>query len=265
MFPALALLAALGTVPGQAEQLTLSDVRVTAGILGPPRPQTKFLPGDSLFISFDIDGITIDDTGKALYSTSTEISDGAGKVLFRGPARDLEALAMLGGAKLPAYAMVDIGMDQPPGDYSVKVTVTDRASKKSQTLTHKFGVRPAGFGVIRPSLTCDPEGQVPAGVFIPGQTLWLNFAVVGFGRDDKRQPHVTFQMRVLDSDGRPTVAKPFTGTIREGVPAKANALPAQFLLSLNRAGRFTLELKAKDQTTGKTIEGSYPFTVQPRK
>jgi hypothetical protein len=72
-------------------------------------------------------------------------------------------------------------------------------------------------------------------------------------------------MRILDDKGRPTVAKPFTGKIQEGVPARATALPAQFLLALNRAGQFTLELKATDQVTGKKIEGAYPFTVQSRK
>jgi len=135
MFSALALLAVLGAAPSQADQLVLSDARITAGILGPTRPRTKFLPGDSLFISFEIDGITIDDTGKARYSTSTEITDSEGKVVFRGPAHDREALAMLGGARLPAYAQVDIGLDQPPGEYAVKVAVTDLANKKSQTLT----------------------------------------------------------------------------------------------------------------------------------
>ena len=265
MFSALALLAVLGTAPGQADQLVLSDARITAGILGPTRPRTRFLPGDSLFISFEIDGITIDDTGKARYSTSTEITDSEGKVVFRGRAQDREALAMLGGAKLPAYAQVDIGLDQPPGEYAVKVMVTDLANKKSQMLTQNFGVLPKGFGMVRPTLTCDPEGQVPAGAAVPGQSLWLNFLVVGFARDDKRQPHVTFEMRILDEKGRPTVAKPFTGKIQEGVPANANVLPAQFLLALNRAGRFTLQMKATDQVTGKKIEGAYPFIVRPRK
>jgi hypothetical protein len=265
MFSALALLAVLGAAPAQADQLVLSDARITAGILGPTRPRTRFLPGDSLFISFEIDGITIDDAGKARYSTSMEITDSKGKAVFRGRTRDLEALAMLGGARLSAYAQVDIGLDQPPGEYAVKVTVTDLASKKSQTLRQKFEVLPRGFGVIRPTITCDPEGQIPAGVFIPGQSLWLNFAVVGFGRDDKQQPHVTFEMRILDEKGRPTVARPFTGKIQEGVPANATALPAQFLVALNRAGQFTFEMKATDQVTGKKIEGAYPFTVQPRK
>jgi hypothetical protein len=126
-------------------------------------------------------------------------------------------------------------------------------------------VAPKSSSLVRPTLTCDPEGQIPAGMFIPGQSLWLNFAVVGFGRDDKKQPHVTFEMRILDESGRPTVARPFTGKIQEEVPANATALSAQFLLALNRAGQSMVEMKATGQITDLTMEGAYPFTVQPRK
>ena len=40
--------------------------------------------------------------------------------------------------RIPAYAQLDVGLQQPPGDYTLKVIVTDRASKKSQTLTRKL-------------------------------------------------------------------------------------------------------------------------------
>jgi len=265
MLANLVLLAALSAAPNQADPLALSDVRITAGILGPVRPRTTYLPGDNLVLSFEIDGITLDEGGKARYSTRTEILDSKGKVLFQGPTRNLEGLASLGGSRLQAYAQVDIGLNQPPGEYLVKVTVTDRANKQTQTLTHTFTVEPKGFGVVRPSLTCDPEGQIPAGLFIPGQSLWINFAVVGFARDAQRgQPQVTLALRILDDKGQPTLAKPFEGTIETNVPADAGSLPGQFLLSLNRAGKFTIELTITDRVAGKTIKGSYPFTVQAR-
>jgi hypothetical protein len=45
------------------------------------------------------------------------------------------------------------------------------------------------------------------------------------------------------------VARPFTGKIQEGDPANATALPTRFLLALNRAGQFRVEMKATDQVT----------------
>src|SRR4051812_28384475 len=51
-------LAALCLTPGQADGLTLTGARVTYGILGPTRDNTKFLAGDTLYVSFTIEGIT---------------------------------------------------------------------------------------------------------------------------------------------------------------------------------------------------------------
>jgi hypothetical protein len=262
MMHTLALLAVLQAPPAQGGGLALADARITAGILGPTRKRTEFLPGDSLFVSFDIEGVTIDGTGKVQYRTSTEVTDGAGKVVFRQPPRDLEAHASLGGGRIPAFAQVDVGLDQSPGDYAIKVTITDRANNKSQTLTQPFKVLPPAFGLVRGYLTCDHEGRVPAGMLTSGHVLFVNFALVGFSRDKaKGQPNVTFEMRVLGEDGKPTLAKPLTGVINQDVPANAVSLPAQFVLSLNRPGKFTLELKATDQVGGKTLTESYPFTV----
>jgi hypothetical protein len=261
MLHTLALLAALQAPPAQGGGLTLADARLTAGILGPTRKRPAFLPGDSVFVSFDLEGITIDDSGKVTYRTATEVVDGSGKTVYRQQPRDLEAHASLGGSRIPAFAQVDVGLDQPQGDYAVKVTVTDRTNNKTGTLTQPFKVLPPAFGLVRGSLTCDPEARIPAGTLTCGHPLWLNFAVVGFSRGGGSQPHVLLEMRVLGEDGKPTLSKPLVGTINKDVPANAVSLPAQFLLSLNRPGKFTLELKATDQASGKSFTETYPFTV----
>jgi hypothetical protein len=265
MMTALALLATLPLAPGQTGDLTLSGTRLTHGLLGPQRADNKFLPGDKLVVSFNIEGMGSDSQGKVHYSTSLEVSDAAGKVIFRQPpARELEAVNALGGSRLPAYAQVDIGLQQPPGEYTLKVIVGERASRKSATLTQKFTVLPAGFGLVQVSASGDPENQVPAGLLGEGQTVWINALVVGFGRDNAtKQPNVTLELRVLDATGKPTLPQPFGGAVNKDVPANATALPVQFLLPLNRTGKFTVELKATDQTTGKSATQTFPITVHP--
>src|SRR5262249_10085464 len=156
---------------------------------------------------------------------------------------------------VPAYVLVDVGLDQPPGEYTAKVTVTDRANGRSQELKRQFEVLPKGFGLVRLSTTCDQEGQVSASLFQVGGSLWVNYAVVGFPRPrPKGAPRVTVELRVLDDRGQPTLAKPFTGEVSKDVPEKALALPVQFLVSLNRPGKFTVEVKATDQVTKKTAK-----------
>jgi len=259
----LAFIASLFAGFGEPESLSMTDVRFTLGVFGPPRADTKVLPGDRLVVSFDIAGITADEDGKILYSIGTELSDSKGKLLFRQPQRNQETIAALGGGRLPAFAQVDVGLDQPAGNYTLKVTVKDRASDKSASLTRSFTVLPRAFGLVRLSASRDPDDQLPAFLPAVGQTVWLHLTVVGFERDkDGGQPNVLLEVRIRDEQGKVTTARPLSGTVNKDVPGDAQALPMQFPVLLNRGGKFTLELKATDKVSGKSVEFSHPFGVR---
>ncbi len=109
MWTTLLVAAALGPAPNQSGSLTLTNARLTYGALGAPRADGKLLPGDQVFIAFDIAGITADPNGKVLYSMTTEVLDGAGKTLFKQPPRDLETVNALGGTGLPAFVELNAG------------------------------------------------------------------------------------------------------------------------------------------------------------
>src|SRR5262249_1411879 len=125
-----------------------------------------------------------------------------------------------------------------------------------------FTVLERAFGLVRLSASRDPDGHLPAFLPAVGQTVWLNLTVVGFQREKDSQPHVTLEVRIVDEDGKPTTAKPLTGPVNKDVPDKDEALPLQFPILLNRPGKFTLQLKASDKLSGKSVEFSAPFRVQ---
>jgi hypothetical protein len=264
MVTSLLLLAALA-VPGQADGLTLTDARLTYGLLGPKRDSAKFLPGDGLYLAFMVDGVTVAADGKVQYSIALEVAGPGGKTIFRQPPRDEEVINSLGGSRLPAFAQVQIGQEQAPGEYTLKVTVTDRATKKSASLEQKAEVLPKAFGLVHLTTTDDQKGQMPAGVLGVGQSLYVNSHVIGFQRGGGGQPNVAVELRVLDEAGKPTLAKSLTGRVDKGVPPKDPVLPVQFLLSLNRAGKFTVELKVTDEVAGKTATQTFPLTVHEAK
>ena len=266
MWTSLALVATLGLAPQQAGQLTLTNARATYGAPGLPRTKAKLLPGDQLVVVFDIEGVKVDSAGKVLYATAVEMTDGKGKVLFKQDPRDLETVAALGGSSVPGVVVLDVGLDQPPGDYTVKVSVTDRAGKRTGSLSHDFQVLPAGFGLVRLTTTADAEAQAPISLFQTGGPLWVNTGVVNFARDkDKGQPDVVVELRVLDEKGKPTTTEPFQGVINDKVPANARFVPVQFLVPLNRAGKFTVEIKATCRVSKKTDTVSLPITVAASK
>jgi hypothetical protein len=261
MGTAFALLAVL-SLPAAEGDLRLTNVRPTHCVLGPARAADKVLPGDCYILSFDIEGITTDDTGKARYSVGVDIADADGKVLFKQEPKEQDAQTSLGGGRLPAYAQLNVGLDAKPGDYNLKVTVTDLATKNSAVLTRKAAVVPKEFGMIRLTTSNDPDGRYPVSVPGSGEWLYVHVGVVGFARNSSaKQPDVSVAMRVLDEDGKPTTARPITIKVDKDVPETAPSLPVRLLLSLNRSGKFTVELTATDRVDNKTATLSFPLTV----
>jgi hypothetical protein len=258
-----ACVAALSLAPGQ-DGLKIANVRSTYGVLGPTRPDAKITPGDSIFLNFDIEGVKPDAAGKVGYSLALEVVNKQGKTEYGLDTPEKEVLNVLGGTTVAAFAQLDVGLEQPAGDYTLKVTAKDKGSGKTATVSYPYTVLPRGFGIVRLKTTYDMDAVIPAPLLGDGQSVYVTFGVVGFTRDSaKKQPKLALQLRVLDDAGQPT-AKPLTGEVKEGVDEKALGVPVQFLLPLNRPGKFTVEVEATDQLgKDKTpAKMSFPLTVQ---
>lgn len=261
MWTTLALLSALSVTPGQAE-LSLTHVRSTHGLLGPQRARETLSPGDILFVCFDIEGISVDDRGMVRYSTALEVSDASGKMLFKRAPEKSEAKISLGGHRVPAYAQISVGLDTPAGEYGYKIIVKDLVSGKEKSLSRSAKVAAKDFALVRTGVSVDLNGEYPAILHACGQGVWVRCSAVGFERDrSSRQPNVVFSIRVLDERGAPVESRPTTNNANKDVPEKASSIPMAFPLSLNRPGKFTVELSARDEVSGKTAKTSFPITV----
>ena len=193
MFSSLALAALLTMSPAQlGGTLTLTNARSNYGELGTIRPDNKLLPGDIFFLGFDIEAIKVDEEGSVSYTMSMEVVDKAGKSIFKQKPENKKDFLPLGGNKLPARAFVSIGLDQAPGIYTCKVIVEDRAAKTTATMEKNFEVVAPGFGLVQVYTSCDDRGALPAPqVGIVGQSVWVQFALVGFERGkDPSQPEI---------------------------------------------------------------------------
>jgi hypothetical protein len=263
MWTTIALLAVLPSLPNQAGTLKLDHVRSTHGILGPTRADENYVPGDALNLNFDIVGITIDDKGKILYSIAYEVTnlDDKSTVVSQAPQK-LETLTAFGGKRAQGMVHLDIGTEQAPGNYSMKVTVTDRATGAAQELTHKFTIVKPRLALVRLRTSSDENGDFPVPALGEGQTLWFNFGIIGFARDaSTKQPNLQLEFNVLDDAGKPTMAKPYVTTFSKEVPEKNLAIPQHFPLSLTRAGKFTIELGVTDLVTKKSEKLTFKLNV----
>jgi hypothetical protein len=261
MFTTLALAAALVYAPSQTGTLSLTNVRVTNGSqFGPVRTDNKFLPGELFFITFDIENLKANADGRINYDIQMEVTDKSGKTVYKQPPSDQLAQMFLGGSKLPAFAMIALGDEQQPGVYSCKVTVTDKLANASQSLERQIELLPKNFGIVALYMSPDPRGELavpPTGIV--GQSVWLHFGVVGFGRNTQtKQPDVVVTMTIFDEANKPTMPKPEVVKVK-AAEEKHFGIPIYYFLPLNRAGKFTVKIEAVDLLANKT--STYTLTL----
>lgn len=265
MLATLALAAALTPAQPPAGALQLNNVRLTTGELGPARKDSKLLPGDVLFIAFDIDGITIDADGKAAYTMAMEVKDGAGKLVFKQDPRELNDFIPLRGGKIPARAFITIGLDQPPGAYTCKMTVTDPKAKGTNSFSVPFEVLRPDFGLVAVNPTHDERGQIVAPASgVVGETRWVQFTVANFARDAKtKQPNVEFTLELVDEKGTPTLGRPVQNVQNSGIDEKDAVFGQRFPVFLSRPGRFTVRVTGVDKVTNKRATFDLPIRIDP--
>jgi PKD repeat protein len=193
------------------------------------------------------------------------VTDKGGKEVYKPerPAEREEQLP-LGGNRLPARAFVMLKPDQEPGTYTCKVTVTDRTNNATKTLEKQFDVVPKGFGIVFLYTSSDAEGNVPGPpIGVVGQNLFIQCALIGFGRGPDKKPNTVMELRVLDESGRPTLAKPIAAPVPADAPENEPVL-FRFPIPFNREGSFKVELTAKDNVANKTATVTFPIKVSNR-
>jgi len=265
MTATIALAAALAVAQTQPPGgLAVNNVRFTYRDLGPTRTDGRFLPGDVVHIAFDIDGLRMTDDGKVVYSMGMEVLDKVGKAVFSAPPSKSELVLPLGGAKLPAHVYIAVDPTLPPGTYTCRVTVADVAANATRTIEKKFDALAPDFGVVAMMVSSDDRAMIPSGTAgVVGQTVFVNFALVNFGRDATKKPNAAVEFRVLDESGRPTVGRPVPIALPRDVPERDQFVPFQIPLALSREGSYTMEIKAADKVTGKTAALTVPLKVYP--
>jgi hypothetical protein len=268
MWASVLLFSVLGSLPNQASSLQLNNVRVTTGPFGSTRADgtPDMLPGDVFYVNYDIENLAMDaTTGQVQYSMTFELTNAAGKSIFKDGPRDGKATLSLGGGRMPAFAHSEIGKDTEPGDYTLKISVTDlgNKAKPTQSIEKKFKVKKPEFGIVRPHLTFvgNKEAFLVAPIGAVGQTLVANCVLANVGKDPTtKQPNVEVAIHILDGAGKETI-KPAAQTFDKGVPADQDWIDISFPVDLNRPGKFTIEVEATDKVSKKKDKVSFPITV----
>jgi hypothetical protein len=271
MWATLTLMSALSLPAADAGELQMTNDRVTFGRLGPTRKDTKFLPGDVYFVTFDIEGLQFNKEGNAQYSMQMELFDPKGVSKFKSLQKSDPVFAVQGGGRLTEAIHAVVPTDATPGEYRIDLVVTDVNTKKQAKMTRKYEVAEKAFGIVRVNCAYDLGGLngpvFPSpGLGTVGQVLFLHFGMTGFERDkEKKQPNLELQVRMLDESGKPTLEKPhpqsFPTADDAAVPEQLSVVPLWFPLALTKTGKYTVELTATDKLSKKTATVTYPLVV----
>jgi hypothetical protein len=252
----------LGLGAGPVAALEVKNVRSTYGPYGGARPGNKLMQGDILWLAFELEGLTMDaDTGFVKYEIKLEVIDSKPQVIFSRTNKQQYYLS-LGKARLADRAQVFTGVEQAPGKYSVRLTVTDMGGKDkkggpSKTVSYNFEILKADFGLIH---------AFSPSVAATKQDFTASCLLTGMARDAKQMPNVELHMTILDENGKPTLPKPFISYIPKDLPEdfdvkKEKQIRMPFPIFLNRPGRFTIQIEAIDQISKKKASVSFPLQV----
>ncbi|MBI1832552.1 MAG: hypothetical protein HYR84_14015 [Planctomycetes bacterium] len=252
-----AVVCLLGFVANQASAVDIKNIRACYGPFGATRTgKAECLPGDKLWITYDIEGLVVDPkTKKVTYETTLELLDSKNKTFFKDPVTT-DTIPAFGGTSMPGDLHVNIGK-QPPGEYSIRLTIHDKVGKDAKTFSYPITVVADGFGMIEVSAQAVGILRLPYAVI---------FKLVNLKLDGGKQPKAEVSLQIFDDKMKPVNEKPITMMLPRDLPdgidlEKLNMVVVPFPLELNRAGRFTIEVKAIDKLADKKIELRYPLTV----
>jgi len=266
MFTTLAFAAALSLAPAQGGgELKLANVTATYGLIGPKRTSLKFLPGDQLYLGFDIEGITLNKNSTTTYSIESRILDGSGKVWKKYDPTDRTDFVPLGGNSVPGRVFVVLGVDTEPGTYTLEATFVDKTSGAKGSLSQKIEVLKTDLGFVGMHATTDALARNPAHTtgFVGG-AVWLQGSVVGFKRDPaKNQPDTKIEMVLLDEKGKPTMSEPIVHTVT-ALEEKYPMFAIKMNVPFTRAGKFAAKFTVTDNLAKTSASFEMPISVQPQ-
>ncbi len=255
----LAALFVLGFFPSLSSAVDIKNIRPCYAPFGATRYDLKLLPGDVLFITYDLEGLKTDKSGKTNYETTLELIDTNNKVLYKKPTTN-EVVPQLGTGRMPGDLHVIMGAQQAAGKYTVRLTVHDKLETDKNLAAKKFeypfDVIPQSFGFV---------GVTAPAIGFPGQHYVTGFGLVNLAMNDKKQPNTEINIRILDEKDNavaPAVKIELPRDMPEGIDlTQANFVPLQYPIYLNRPGRFTIDIQAKDNFGNRKASLRYPVTV----
>lgn len=259
-----------------ANPLKIVNAEVQQTEDGPPVPSgTTFVAGETVYLSFRVDGYRVSPEQKIHLSYHVDAFDPKGTRIVE-PVESVVDTGLLPQDKewkpkirqsilIPAIA--------PPGSYRIGLEVTDDLDRDAAKQDLSFVVAGqqvpfsptlsvANFGFYRKEEDATP---MTTASYHPGDSLWAKFDIVGYKLGDRNTVDVSYGVAVLASSGKSLYSQPEAAVEKSFSFYPKPFVPGSMNLSLQpnmRPGEYAIVLTVRDAIGQQSYETKQTFRVE---
>jgi hypothetical protein len=272
LFFSLASLAYSATAPLAILRPSISDMED-----GPAVPAAfTFVPGQFIFLKFQINGFKVSDEQKIHLSYKMEAFDPKGVPLIQTVTGEVATALSPEDKNWKPVVRQQLLLPPlgPTGTYRIALQVTDElanGAKVSQDFPleiHGRDVAPSDTLVIRNLhfyRSEDDREPLNVAAYRPGDTLWARFDIVGYKFGSGNSVDVDYGLLVLAPGGKTLYTQEKAAEEKSASFYPKAYVPGSMNLSLQnniRPGTYSIVLTARDHTGNQTCEAKGDFTIE---
>jgi hypothetical protein len=277
---AVVLVAAAVIAVGRAQAQPKPPVIVNATLQeyedGPPlRAGHEFIPGETVFFSFQVRGYSVSSEGKVQFTYRIEALDSDGVNLAEPVSGSIETeISELDKDWLPKvrYSCL-IPPHALPGKLRIAAMARDGQTGLEAKTEVDFAVRgrtvdtsgPFSVRDIRFLRAEDDRTPLAVATYRPGDTLWARFDITGFKLGEKNHLDVIYGISIVSPSGKQLYSEPEAAAEEEAPFYPRRYVPGVVSLNVQAKttpGEYTLIVTARDQVGNQTCEGRGVFRVE---
>lgn len=238
-------------------------------------PDTKFVPGETIFFSCQIEGYRVSPERRVHLAYEIQALDPQGVPVIEPiqSGLDTEVSPEDKQWKPKVRQPIPIPPLAPSGIYTIKISVNDDLVRATAAKQVSFEVR--GHEVARSDTlairnlhffrTEEDREPMSSPVYRPGETVWARFDITGYKFAARNEINTSYGVTVMAPSGKVLFTQPEAGTERSFSFYPKHYVPAAMSLSLQpniRPGLYTVVITVRDQVGSQTLEFKGSFSVE---
>jgi hypothetical protein len=238
-------------------------------------PSASFLTGETVFVSFQIDGYQLSPESEVNLGVRIEAVDPDGTALVKPVERTIaEHVSPEDKNWMPVvHESIELPVLAFSGVYHIKALVEDKNSKETAKAEIDVSVRgkqversdalaSQNFRFLRGEDDRDPLVEP---VYKPGDSVWARFEITGFRHGANNRIQVSYGLMVLGKSGTTLFSQPQAAVEQDESFYPKRYVPGVLSLNLDKnvkPGEYTLVVIIQDEIGNQTAESRHVFRVE---